>query len=33
VLLKDSYHVITVDREQETVRREVIAFVRRVAGI
>jgi carboxylesterase len=33
VLLGDSYHVITVDREQETVRREVVEFVRRVGGI
>jgi len=33
LLLEDSYHVITVDRERETVQREVVDFVRRVAGI
>jgi carboxylesterase len=33
LLLEDSYHVITVDRERETVRREVVDFVSRVAGI
>ena len=33
VLLEDSYHVITVDRQRETVEREVVDFVRRVAGI
>ncbi len=33
VMLENSYHVITVDLEQERVRQEVIEFVRRVAGI
>ena len=33
VVLEDSYHVITVDREADRVRREVVAFVRRVGGI
>jgi carboxylesterase len=33
VMLDDCYHVITVDREAERVRSEVVGFVRRVAGI
>jgi esterase/lipase len=33
VVLDDCYHVITVDREAERVRREVLGFVREVAGI
>lgn len=33
VILENSYHVITVDLEHERVRREVIEFVHRVAGI
>ncbi|MDP3937041.1 MAG: alpha/beta fold hydrolase [Deltaproteobacteria bacterium] len=33
VVLEDSYHVITVDREAERVRREVVEFVREIAGI
>lgn len=32
VLLEDSYHVITVDREAERVRGEVVGFIREVAG-
>lgn len=33
VTLEDSYHVITVDRESERVRREVVGFVQEVAGM
>jgi carboxylesterase len=33
VWLEDSWHVVTVDRESERVRREVVSFVRRVGGI
>ncbi len=33
VVLDDCYHVITVDREAERVRSEVLGFVREVAGI
>ena len=33
VMLEDSYHVITVDRESERVRREVVGFVQEVAGM
>ena len=33
VLLEDSYHMVTVDRERRTVIRRTVAFVRGIAGI
>jgi len=32
VLLEDSYHVVTVDRQAERVRREVLDFIREFGG-
>lgn len=33
VLLDDSYHMVTVDRERRTVIRRTVAFVQRLAGL
>ena len=33
VMLDDCYHVITVDREAERVKREVVDFVRNISGV
>lgn len=32
IVLEDSYHVITVDRQADRVQREVVDFIREVAG-